>query len=270
MYRPILSFLPLAAVLACFPLSDSSAQVTSNLDDLPQSKPASPAPAHKTAQHAAPARHASSKTRQPAPAHPTHTASGQNTSASPAASPFGTTTAARPQPARTTVPAVPAAPPPPVVLPPPFVPIQTHAPVPPMAVPAVPDAKSSTAPLPDDGLRVLFAPNDSSLNEASLKAISAYGVRLAARPDTRVILRAYATLPGDDISMPRRISLARVLAIRSVLIHADVATTRIYPRALGRPDKGDTAPGDRLDITLETNPAPTAAPASATPANGMP
>ncbi|MFT8489831.1 MAG: hypothetical protein ABF672_04735, partial [Gluconobacter oxydans] len=172
----------------------------------------------------------------------------------------------RPPPAPTTVPGVPPAPPPPVGLPPPFVPVQIHPPGPPAEVTAVADAASHTAPLPDGGMRVLFPSGSEALNADSLKALQDYGTELSHHPEQRVVLMAYAALPGDDVSMPRRIALARALAVRSIFIHAGVATTRLYPRALGRPDAGDTAPADRLDVVIETNPTDT--PASS--ANGMP
>lgn len=248
MYRPIPFSLPLAAFLACLPLSAAQAQVTSNLDDLPQAKTAPSA--KKTAPKTHPAGHVVHKSAEKSPAPVT----------APAATPV------RSAPAHTTVPGVPPAPPPPVVLPPPFVPVQLHPPVPPADVTAVADAASHTAPLPDGGLRVLFPSGSEALNAESIRAIQDYGTELSRHPEHRVLLIAHAELPGDDVSMPRRIALARALAVRSIFIHAGVATTRLYPRALGRPDAGDTAPADRLDVVIETNPVDTPAPS----ANGMP
>ncbi|WP_317215600.1 OmpA family protein [Gluconobacter sp. GP1] len=245
MYRPILTSLSVAALLACLQPSGAHAQVTSNLDDLPSGKPtavAKPAVPSQTTHRAA---------ATPSPS--------RSTAPHSASAPTGT--------GKTTVPAVPATPPPPVVLPPPFVPIQTHAPAPPVDIKAVADAKSSTTALPEGGLRVIFAPSSSDLTDESLKALTAYGASLKDQPEKRIILTAYATVPGDDISMPRRISLARALAVRSIFINAGVATTRLYPRAMGRPDKGDVNPADRLDIVTEQNPPPSD---SATPANGTP
>lgn len=253
MYRPIPFSLPLAAFLACLPLSAAQAQVTSNLDDLPQAKPAPSA--SKPVSTPRPPGHAVRK------AEPHNSPVTAPASVSPpAASP------ARSAPTHTTVPGVPPAPPPPVVLPPPFVPIQIHPPVPPIDVTPVADAASQTLPLPDGGMRVLFPSGSEALNADSVKAIQAYGTELSHHPEQRVLLVAYAVLPGDDVSMPRRIALARALAVRSIFIHAGVATTRLYPRALGRPAAGDTAPADRLDVVIETNPTDT--PASS--ANGMP
>lgn len=248
MTRTIPTFPSLIAVLACsapFVLAapglfaPARAQVTSNLENLPEArkpeaqKPAKPA----TKPHSAtPARSAPAKS---APAR----------SAAARSAPSGPVTHASAAP-----PGVPPAPPPPAVIPPPFVPVQLHPPVPPGEVKPVAEAKNSVQTLPDGGTRVLFAGNSADLNPAALDALRALGKTLATRTDRRVILVAHATLPGDDISMPRRISLARALAVRSILINAGVATTRIYPRALGRPDPGDTAPADRLDILTETNP----------------
>ncbi|GAN90688.1 hypothetical protein Gbfr_021_015 [Gluconobacter frateurii M-2] len=248
MYRPILTSLSVAAALACLQPSGAHAQVSSNLDDLPQGKPASvakPATPSRPAHHAATAPQTSKTSASKAPASPVKASA----------------------PAKATVPAVPAAPPPPVVLPPPFVPIQTHAPVPPADIKSVADAKTRTEILEGGGMRILFAPESSDLNDDSLKSVVAYANTLRDQPEKRIILTGYATLPGDDISMPRRISLARALAIRSIFINAGVATTRLYPRAMGRPDKNDTNPPDRLDIVTESNPQPSE---SATPASGTP
>jgi len=144
--------------------------------------------------------------------------------------------------------------------------VALHAPTPADPVKPVPDAKSSTSTLAGGGLRILFPSGEASLNEESIKVVQAFGAELKNHPEQRAVLLAYATLPGDDISMPRRIALARALSIRSLLIQAGVATTRIYPRALGRPEKTDTSPADRLDIELQSNPVSTsAAPASGTP-----
>ena len=248
MYRPILTSLSVAAALACLQPSGAHAQVSSNLDDLPQGKPVAVA---KPATPPRPAHHAAVAPQTSKPSAATAPASSVKASA----------------PAKASVPGVPPAPPPPVVLPPPFVPIQTHAPVPPADIKPVADAKTRTETLEGGGMRVLFSPESSDLNEDSLKAVEAYANTLKDQPEKRIILTAYATLPGDDISMPRRISLARALAIRSIFIKAGVATTRLYPRAMGRPDKGDASPADRLDIVTESNPQPSE---SATPASGTP
>lgn len=253
MNRPILSSLSLAAFLACLSLPAAQAQVTSNLDDLPQGKPAptakKPAAALQTAHTSA--AHSDTKPVSQKPA--------ATSTPAPAATPV------KSAPAHETVPGVPPAPPPPVVLPPPFVPVQLHPPAPPADVTAVADAASHTESLPDGGLRVLFASGSDALNADSLKTLQTYGTELSHHPEERVVLIAHATLPGDDVSMPRRIALARALTVRSIFIHAGVATTRLYPRALGRPDAGDSAPTDRLDIVIETNPA-----APSPSANGLP
>ncbi|MBS1094247.1 OmpA family protein [Gluconobacter wancherniae] len=239
MNRPLLPLLSFSAVLACSLPCAAFAQVTSNLDNLPGGKPA-PQPAHHAATHSSHTKTVATPTQAPAPASVA--------------------------PKHETVPAVPAAPPPPVILPPPFVPVALHAPTPADPVKPVPDAKSSTSTLSGGGLRILFPSGEASLNEESIKAVQAFGAELKNHPEQRAVLLAYATLPGDDISMPRRIALARALSIRSLLIQAGVATTRIYPRALGRPEKTDTSPADRLDIELQSNPVSTsAAPASGTP-----
>ncbi|GBR50218.1 hypothetical protein AA106555_0129 [Neokomagataea thailandica NBRC 106555] len=103
---------------------------------------------------------------------------------------------------------------------------------------------------------MLFDNNSADLNAQTLSEVAAFADRQKNTPEKRILLLSYATLPGDDISMPRRIALARALAIRSILVSHGVASTRIYPRALGRPDQTDTAPADRLDILTEPHSTP--------------
>ncbi|QDH13067.1 OmpA family protein [Formicincola oecophyllae] len=185
----------------------------------------------------------------------------------------------------TTVTGIPPRPPMPKVLAPPFVVVPTHPPVMPDAIPAVPTAgsavtflparpapperKSVKDPLPTPaelaereenppssapGLRVTFAPSSALLNQESITAIKLLGQAVAAQPGRRIVLRGYATLPGTEASMPRRIALGRDLTVRSILIQSGVQTTRIYPMALGRPMAQDKAPADRVDIVLTQNP----------------
>ncbi|TPW34916.1 OmpA family protein [Oecophyllibacter saccharovorans] len=174
------------------------------------------------------------------------------------------------RPGFTTVPAIPAGPPKPVVIAPPFVPVPTHPPVPPEPVVANPQAGSRIVPLPQANgtsadLRVLFAPNSAALNAQTIEALRKAGHDLAAMPERRIFLRAYAELPGQDVSMPRRLALQRALAVRSLLVSSGVATTRIYPVAYGRPSPQDHDPGDRLDLITQANPPPAVTPVPGEP-----
>ena len=70
-------------------------------------------------------------------------------------------------------------------------------------------------------------------------------------------MAAYAAGSPEDPSTPRRLSLARALAARAVLINEGIASTRIYVRALG--SAADDGPADRVDLSA-------APPAPSTPA----
>lgn len=95
-------------------------------------------------------------------------------------------------------------------------------------------------------LRVTFGPGSSDLNRATEAAVRE--LARAVRGDERlnVAVTAYAAGQADDPSTPRRISLARALAARAVLLSEGVASTRILPRALG-PNVPD-GPADRVDL----------------------
>lgn len=147
-------------------------------------------------------------------------------------------------------PDVPPVPPAPVVIPPPAVTVPTHPPVPPTAVKPVANAESGTTTRPN-GLQITFAPQSADMNPETLSAIQTEGKTLASQPTLRVTLLSYASGSGEDKSTPRRTALARALAVRSILINAGVATTRIYPRAIGLLPKDDSGPADRLDLVAE-------------------
>ncbi|MXV43656.1 hypothetical protein GS501_01020 [Saccharibacter sp. 17.LH.SD] len=233
--RPSLTALLLCTALFSIVPRHGYAQVSTNLSDLP---PPEAAP-HTETSHT---NTASSKR-----ATPTHTAH-QNHTTTPAHNNNQGT-----PPGYTRVPSVPVAPPPPVIIAPPFTPIPTHPPVAPEPIAATPSAHSHTAPYEQSGLRIIFDTNTADMNDDTIKAIQQFGAREASQTEHRLVLHSYATLPGDDLSMPRRVALARALAVRSLLMQSGIASTRIYPIAQGRPDAARHDPADRLDITVEEN-----------------
>ncbi|NVN06192.1 hypothetical protein HW509_11420 [Asaia spathodeae] len=249
MKRPILLSLLCSAGLPAVLLTSlpAAAQVTSNDDALPAAAPAKSqsakkAPAGKA--HAEKAPHA--KSHEAAPKKPAD-------KKAPAASAPGASPASAPRlPAAQRVgapPDVPAEPPRPVVIPPPGVKVPTHPPVPPEDIKPDPEAKGQTEARPN-GLRVLFAANSSGMTQPMIDAIKTEARKLAGQPTLRVTLWASASGSTEDLSTPRRIALARALAVRSLLIREGVATTRIYPRATGLAPTGPNPP-DRLDIVAE-------------------
>lgn len=236
MRRPAAAVLA-AGLLAAPPLPWSAsgsavAQVAVNpgaLDALPPQQPPRPAP-RQTQPAQPPAQH-----QRPAPQHPAPQQ--QTRPATPPPAP-----PARPVPP----PAVPPAPPPAALVPPPVaVPTQRSAPPPP--VPVAPDAPGEAAAIPG-GTRVTFGPDRSDLNPATEAALRGLARSLKADDSAAVNVLAYAAGGPDDPSTPRRLSLARALAARAVLIHEGIVSTRIYVRALGA--TGGDGPADRVDLTV--------------------
>lgn len=200
-------------------------------------KPAAPAP---RAQHPA---HRAAPSHAPAP--------GPRTAARPALAP--------PAPKPPAVPTVP----PEIAAIPPAVAVPVQRPPEPPPVPVAADAPGDAAPLPG-GLRATFGPARSDLNAATEAAIRQFArpLRDTAQP---VQVAAYAAGSPEDPSTPRRLSLARALAARAVLINEGIASTRIYVRALGSA-VGD-GPADRVDLSAApASAAPAFAPAAAPPA----
>lgn len=232
--QPFTSHLLLVALAAALLIAPTAhAQISTNPDALPEAAP----PPKK----AAPSRTTHSPVAKSAPSVRT--------------SSKATTAPVTPPPASTAThsvlpPTVPVAAPAPVVIPPPAVEVPTHPAVPPTLVTPVADAPGSVTERPD-GARVLFGPEKADVSPATYDALKAEAIRLAARPDLRVTLLSYAPGKTDDYSVPRRVALARALAVRSILINSGVATTRIYPRAIGVLPAGDSGPPDRLDVIAE-------------------
>lgn len=143
--------------------------------------------------------------------------------------------------------AIPQSAPPRPVLPPPIVvPVRTERPPPPATVAA--DAAGTARAIPA-GVEITFGPGKAELNPTTYAAVQAL---LAQRtPQSTFTVRAYAAGKASDPSIARRLSLARALAVRSVLIHGGIASPQITVLALGDATGGEAA--DRADIT-ETEP----------------
>ena len=144
-------------------------------------------------------------------------------------------------------PVVPPAPPPVAMLPPMVPPPPAHPSTPPPPAPVVAGAPGDAVPIPG-GLRVTFAPEKAELNPETDAALQKLAHATAASPDATVTVMAYAAGPPDDPSTPRRVSLSRALAARSVLIAQGIPSTHIFVRALGA--VASDAPPDRVDVTV--------------------
>jgi len=161
--------------------------------------------------------------------------------------------ATAPQVPASSVPAarLPTVPPPtvalaPIVVPPPSGKTESVPPVP-VSTTAGGAVESTAA-----GIRVLFTPTRTDLTPDSEAGIRSYIAALPKAPTTSYNVTAYAAGPPDDLSTPRRLSLSRALAVRSVLIESGVPSAQIYVRALGPAAAGD--PADRVDVAaLGTN-----------------
>jgi len=205
----------------------SSAVNNGALDAL---KPAAPAPRP----HPAPVRRAT-------PPHPP--ATGPKTAARRAPAPV---------PAPPKPPVVPTVPPAIAAIPP-AVTVPVQRPPDPPPIPVAADAPGDASPVPG-GVRTTFGANRSELNAGTEAAIRSFARPLRSTAQAIQVL-AYAAGSPEDPSTPRRLSLARALAARAVLINEGIASTRIYVRALG-PAAGD-GPPDRVDLSTNT---PVAAP----------
>ena len=236
-----------ALAWALLPVS-AHAQVTINpgaLDLLPAPRPDSRTAEPRSSEPRTSEPRAPARPRRP-PQPPAQQAPAQTPAAQSAQPPAS-------RPPATPAPATPAlAKPPPVpVIPPAIAALPPPAPVPPPraqpapAVPVAPDAPGTATATPA-GLRITFGADRQDLNPATEAALRALAQTLLHDPAATVNLYAYAAGAPEDPSTPRRLSLARALAARAVLIREGVASPRIYPRALG-PDTDPAAPPDRVD-----------------------
>jgi outer membrane protein OmpA-like peptidoglycan-associated protein len=138
-----------------------------------------------------------------------------------------------------------------VLLPPPVI-VPTRPPAPPPPIPIAADAAGAAEHLPD-GLRITFGDASAELNPATESALRT--LAHAAPADASFTLAAFALGTPEDPSTPRRLSLARALAARSVLIAEGIASVRIYVKALGSGRGVEDGPADRVDVIVTgTNP----------------
>ena len=169
-------------------------------------------------------------------------------------------------PAAPKPPAIFKAPLPPLPVAPP--PTPALAPLPPSVAPVNKPASTLTAPVLASaagtgtafpgGMRITFGNGQGELSPASEQSLKTL-VRQAP-PSETVSYNVLAYAPGtpEDPSTARRLSLARGLAVRSVLMSVGVASARIYVRALGAPvgAAAGSATPDRVDVSLLGTNAP--------------
>lgn len=142
---------------------------------------------------------------------------------------------------------MPVAPPPVAALPPPTV-VPVPKPLPPPTIPVTADAPGEVAPV-SGGVRATFGPDRADLSPATETALRTFA-RTLKDGTAPINVMAYAAGSANDPSTPRRLSLARALAARAVLMNEGIVSTRIYVRALGIPS-GD-GPPNRVDVIVES------------------
>lgn len=86
--------------------------------------------------------------------------------------------------------------------------------------------------LPQGGFRLRVTGTD--LTPAQVTAVQALARTLAALPQGRITVEAQVAGPAEDVSIARRLSLARAQAVKSALIAGGLTPTRIDLRPLGR------------------------------------
>jgi outer membrane protein OmpA-like peptidoglycan-associated protein len=119
-------------------------------------------------------------------------------------------------------------------------------------VPVSADARGAAEQIPE-GIRVTFGDGSTVLNPTTEGALRT--LAHTAPPDATFTVSAFAAGSADDPSTPRRLSLSRALAARSVLIAEGIASPRIYVKALGATASVAQGPADRVDVTVAaTNP----------------
>ena len=249
---------PFAVLTLLLAGGQAAAQVTVNpkaLDELnpPAKEPAThPKPPPK---HSPPARHTTTTAKHAPPPSEHHAVTATAKPQAPPPTP--------PPPA----PLVPPAPPPPPVIPAPVsVPVRPSPPPPPPVLAA--DAPDTAVMLPE-GLRITFGADRSDLNPAVNNVLKTF-LEATLKPGVTYTVLSYAAGTPDDASIARRLSLARALTVRSVLINSGLTSERIYVKALGSnvPAAPD-GPADRTDILVNPPPQNSAeapsAPKPATP-----
>jgi len=100
--------------------------------------------------------------------------------------------------------------------------------------------------LPAGAYRILYTGDTDDVPGNASGDLDKVAQAMQADTNMRIQILAYAAGTEDTESKARRKSLARGLAVRSYLLKAGIASTRMDVRALG--SKADGGPADRVDI----------------------
>lgn len=238
----LIALLPSVSVQA-----PAHAQVTLNLDAIeptpakPQSRPR-PASPQGASQGVRPQTRPATSARPHATAaqSPVNGRNGQSAARATAAAAAAATAA--------TAITLPVNPPPTATLAPPAAPLTNPAP-PPRPIP-IATASSTVAASATDSLRIVFPGDKSDLSADAITALEQFAKSAPANDAITFNVAAYAAGNPEDPSTPRRLALARALAIRTALMADGIASARIYVRAHGVPAQTTDGPADRVDVAI--------------------
>jgi outer membrane protein OmpA-like peptidoglycan-associated protein len=102
-------------------------------------------------------------------------------------------------------------------------------------------------------MRITFGTGSAALNPATDQALRHMA---HASPTSVFTLNAYTPGQLDDPSTPRRLSLDRALAARSVLMAEGIPSTHIIARGYQFMPGANADPADRVDVLVGTSAAP--------------
>ncbi len=236
-------FLPIFSAVLLVAVLPAQAQVTVDLGALhalPDRGAANQAAYQAANQAAAHATRAATATANVAPPPATPPAATPPAATPPAATPPAATPPA-PQPALPeNVPGVASV----AAVAPPVIPKGVAPPAP----PPVSDKSATAASATTLGLRLNFASGESDLSPDSVTAIKQGAEQAPPGDATTFNILAYAAGKPDDPSTARRLSLARAMAVRTVLVANGIASAHIFVRAMG--DRAGDGPADRVDLNI--------------------
>jgi outer membrane protein OmpA-like peptidoglycan-associated protein len=99
---------------------------------------------------------------------------------------------------------------------------------------------------PVGDMSVLFDGDSAELSENVQADLRALANSMQASEDRRIQVLGFASSEGGSEDLARKLALSRALKVRTFLIDAGVASTRIQVRSLG--DKSEGGPANRVDI----------------------
>ena len=105
-------------------------------------------------------------------------------------------------------------------------------------------------PGPPNEFTIAYGTGDSNVPERAHENLRILAGRMVNNPDLRVEFIAYASDPEESVSRSRRLSLARAVNVRKMLLDSGVDSSRVNLRALGE-QSGDGDP-DRIDVFVTT------------------